>query len=873
MGLITTIVRGSLWRRPGRTLSSIIGVALGIAIVVAIFTVDYNTVHRSQPKAGKSEWKADLEVRPARDLSDPGGTLSDVPGVGESTVVYKATVEASVPEGRTTKSVSLIALDGVAVSKMDLLVIEAGEYLHSDLDSVLIGRALAEQLSLRPGDELNLAKPKRAVRKNCVDGEFVAPRVRAVEQIQTTFKIAGILTFENVGRLGGGSMVVINSGAATDLFGGSFLEPNYWVARDPNVAIERLQAGLESNFSYNFRAGSIVGQKADERAFRSGVRLAGLMALALGLFVIFHTLSMSLVERMREVAVMSALGASRFQVAKIFFAEALTIAGCAGALGFGGGLLLGRTMLNMGISSLGITDKVKGHLQIPWTETLSLTALGVGIALIGSVFPLLRSQSANMVSALRGEDLEVETKSHRGFNFLAAVLILGILPTVFFSLVPLVGEGGEELLSVVIMCIAVLALLLGTPLLVPGIMEVMARKLAGPLSRWSPFSGLLAARSVSRNPTRIAASVVAIALVTAAFVSVRGLTGSLHLETKIWAAEAVDHKVFVRNLGAADWQGLKDFLRTDSGVIGVEPGSSRIESPFRIVGIDPESAKSYGPLAEDPKLLRAFESGPGVIISSRIAVQKGLGVGDTVPIATPSAGIKDFTVLAVSDSYGYFNDPHERAYGVTNIEHLRKLFCLDTGTTDSAAIRLREGDGFPEARGRMLGKTRQALASMGAPPAQVGAVRLETGSSIRAHEIFDILRDFLVFDVIIFLTLLIAGVGVLNGQLLSAMERFKELGVLRALGANRRQIRNSVLIESAVIGIAGSVIGVVLGAGLLYIMIDALRLLSGLELPQVGLQWDYLWAGLGAFTVTILSGLYPIWRMNRMDAVRAVRTG
>ena len=126
---------------------------------------------------------------------------------------------------------------------------------------------------------------------------------------------------------------------------------------------------------------------------------------------------------------------------------------------------------------------------------------------------------------------------------------------------------------------------------------------------------------------------------------------------------------------------------------------------------------------------------------------------------------------------------------------------------------------------------------------------------------------------IILLTLVIAGTGVLNGQLLSAMERFKELGVLRALGASGRQIRDSVLLESVVIGTTGAVLGIALGSGLVYAMVDALKLLSGLDLPQVGFQWDYLLAGLGAFLVTIVAGLYPIWRMNRMDPVRAVRTG
>ena len=869
MAFVGTVVYGSLLRRPGRTLSSVLGVALGIGIVVAIFTIDFNTIKRAR-QGRPDTWSADLEVRPARDLGNPGETLREVPGVGSATAVFKASVEVGRAEGVAPVPVSLIAVEATEVASMGLLVLESGEFLRSNSREVLVGRALAEGLKLEVGDSLDLARPRRAPRRDCVEGEYVVRPVEGPAPVPMTFTVAGILGFENVGRLGGGAVCVTDTGAALELFEDSFLEPNYWVARDPGVDLERLEAGLAGNFSYNLRAGSVVGQKADERAFRNGVRLAGMLALALGLFVIFHTLSMSLIERVREVAVLGALGATRRQIARVFFSEALVIAALAGAGGLGGGLLLARTMLNMGVSSLGLTDMVVGYLDIPWPQVLGLTGLGVGIALIGSIFPLLRVSSEDTVCALRGEDLELETPMHRGFHFLAALLILGILPVVFFALVPLVGEAGRELLSIVLLGITVLALVVGTPLLVPGIMAVVARRIGAPLARLSPFSGLLAARSIARNPTRIAASVAAIALVTAAFVGLRGLTGSLHYETKLWAAEAVDHKVILHGLKGAAWEPLAESLKAQPGVVAVEPGSARIESPFRIVGIDPTEAARFGPLSVDPALTKAFASSQGLILSSRVAVQRGLKVGDGVPIATPSSGVQRFEVLAISDAYGYFDDPHERAYGVVALDHLRRLFCMDTSSTDILAVTLGPGPGFLAARDSVLPQAKVALARYGKVPEGLWA---ETGTAIRQHEVFDILRDFLVFDVIILLTLLIAGVGVLNGQLLSAMERFKELGVLRALGADTRQIRNSVLFESAVIGLTGGVVGMLFGFGLVYILIEALKLLSGLELPQVGFQRDYLIAALGAFLVTLFAGLYPIWKMTHMDPVRAVRTG
>lgn len=874
MGLSFTMVRGSLWRRKARTLASVLGVALGIAIVVAIFTVDFNTILRAHPDRS-SEWTPDLEVQAARDLGDPGGTLSQVEGVGLSAAVYRASLEAfrSDDPRDAALPVSLMAMESEKVAEMGILVVERGEFLGIEPERVLIGRAMSEQLRLEPGDEVWLAPPARQPRSDCVEGEIVTQAAPA-PPMRRAFQVDGVLAFENVGQYGGGAVVVMNSSAALGLFGDRFLEPSFWVARDPSVDVEKLEQSLGQDFSYNLRAGSVVGQRADERAFRNGVRLAGMLALGLGLFVIFHTLSMSLVERMREVAILAALGTSRGQIGWLFFAEALVIALSAGVLGLFGGLLLAREMLDLGISSLGITSMVKGYFDVPWREVLGLTGLGVAIALVGSIFPLLRSRSSDLLRGLRGEELGDERPTNRGFQLLAVVLIMGVMPVVFLTLVPLVGEAGRELLTIVSIGVAVLLLLVGTPLLVPGIMGLVVRKLSQPLGMLSPFSGLLAARSIARNPSRIAASVAAIALVTAAFVGLRGLTGSLHYETKLWAAEAIDHKVFLKGMGATDWKAVMEGLRSDprlaDHVVSGEPGSFRIDSPFRIVGLDIDELAHHGPLAEDETLRQAMANGPGILISSRVAVQRGLKLNDTVAIATPSAGVQQFVVMGISDAYGYFDDPHERAYGVVDLDHFRRYFCLDVDHTDTLAVRLAGGDGFEEARDLVVPVVRELVRAQGLDGDKMTFI---TGSAIREYEINDILRDFLVFDVIILLTLLIAGVGVLNGQLLAAMERFKELGVLRALGANPKQIRNSVLFESCVIGAIGGVIGVGLGFGMVYLMVDALQLLSGLELPYVGFQWDYLLAVVGAFLVTVVAGFYPVWKMNRMDPVRAVRTG
>ena len=137
----------------------------------------------------------------------------------------------------------------------------------------------------------------------------------------------------------------------------------------------------------------------------------------------------------------------------------------------------------------------------------------------------------------------------------------------------------------------------------------------------------------------------------------------------------------------------------------------------------------------------------------------------------------------------------------------------------------------------------------------------------------DLTVDFVLFDIILFLTALLAGLGVLNGQLLAAIERKKELGILVALGTTRGQLSGVVLLESLVIGAFGGFLGALVGLGLTPVLVTALRVLSGLDLPlRTAGPW-VAFALVAALALTLGAALYPVWRSNRMDAVRAVRTG
>ena len=205
---------------------------------------------------------------------------------------------------------------------------------------VLIGTKLAERLEVGLGDPLWISRPRRPGKKVCEDGVLVETEAPEAEPLELEFTISGVLTREQLGRRSAGMVVVMDFDLGERLYAGVHIDRRWWARRDAGVDVERLKSTLARTHSYELNKAAVLGQAADERAFRTGVNMAGLMALLLGLYVIFHTLSMSLTERLREVGTLHALGTTRAQVGRIFLLEAVMLAGSGAAFCRPGGSVL-----------------------------------------------------------------------------------------------------------------------------------------------------------------------------------------------------------------------------------------------------------------------------------------------------------------------------------------------------------------------------------------------------------------------------------------------------------------------------------------------------------------------------------------------------
>ncbi len=862
MGLTATIARRSLGGHPGRTIFSILGVAVGIATVVAVFTLDHATV-LSRTQRLDPGWGADLEVRPSTDVSDPRQELLDLEGVAGVAAFFQNDVRLrKVGDTRDkTARVRMVALEAGSGPALGVYHVDEGEDLGADGRGLLVGRKLAQDLGLGIGSEVLLAPPAKAAKQICIEGLMQELSMAKATPMSEVFRVVGLLASEGIGRKAGGRCIVADYDAGRTLLKNVFIASQFWVRRDEAVEFEALESDLSKSFTFERNASKAVGQLADERAFRNGVRMAGLFALLLGLFVIFHTLSMSLVERVKEVGALHALSASRGQIAKIFFTEALVISGAAGALGLAGGVGFAKLLLYYGITTLGVQVRSVPLIEVPWETVSLLLFLGVGIALLGSVYPILRVRGTDVSAALRGDEPGRRGGMRVSFHLFSVVLLVFVVPLAFFQVVPLVGAD-PTLMTTIAIGLGVLGALVGMPLFAPKPVAFLTALAARPFKKRYPLAGLLAGRNLEQNPGRIGASIAAIALVTAAFCGLKGMTSSLAAEIEVWAECALSKKVLVEGLPDLALDDVQEAFEPYPEVLGVESGDARVFVSFLLLGQRIDQLETHGPLQDDPTLARALREEQTILISERLARQRGLTAGDVVLIETSGHGQQRFSVICVADDYGYFLHPDERAYGIVDEKHLRRYFCVPTATSDVVSVRLdREADTalvetalrerFPGARG----------------------LRLLSGPDITKHMLDDLKKDFVLFDIILALTALLAGLGVLNGQLLSALERKKELGVLRALGMTPGQVAGSVLVESSILGLFGGGLGLLVGVGLTPVLVSSLRVLSGLALPLRSAGAWLVFALIGAVLVSVFAALYPIWRSNRMDAVRAVRTG
>jgi len=598
----------------------------------------------------------------------------------------------------------------------------------------------------------------------------------------------------------------------------------------------------------------------DYEVMRSAIRLGSLAAFLVGALIVFFTFGVVVDRRRREVALLRSLGALPRQVAAIFVREAAIIGLAGGALGFVFAVPIAFLAAAVGITTTGRSHISVRHMVFPWGWMAVFAAVGAATALLGVLRPARDVLRLDVARALRPRFLEEEgargaARRTRGITLIAlpfAALVYALMRPFFRQALP-------SLTFFVFEAALVCASFLATLLLVPELVQRLGGAAVRLLPAGPAAERLLTQRRVERMGHELSWSVSGVMLVFSLLLALHIATLGLKREVVVWADDALHDELFLLPDGP-DGRADRATRLLPPGELAV-PFSGRTPWPNAIVaarGTDLAALAEENHRPDQAALARRL--GPGKILLSKMMSRRfRVKEGDRLELAG-SAGTRALEVVAVTDGLGFLPAfmPYRNAktYGV-----------IDAADADLIAP-------YADSLGAAA-----AVAHVNHPAvqrwwSQLGGLgrdmRMSEAAWYRWVRLRETDKDFVIFDLMLGLTSLLAAIGIANQLVLSVRARRRELALYRVLGMTGDQVRRLVLLEGGFIGLLGGTLAALLGVPLGYAAVGALRTVSAFEVDfELPLRY-VLFTILGSVVISSVAALYPARRAARADAAESV---
>jgi putative ABC transport system permease protein len=676
------------------------------------------------------------------------------------------------------------------------------------------------------------------------------------------FEIVGIARYGDVSSLGGATFAIFDVPTAQTLVDKEGQLDTVQAAAQDGVAPEELVARIrgELDTSVTVRSGTEqASEDSDEVAtFTSIIRyfllaFAGI-ALFVGAFVIFNTLSITVAQRTREFATLRTVGASRRQVLGSVILEALVIGLLASVIGLFAGLGLA-----VGLNELFIAL----NLDLPQTETVFATRtivvsllVGTVITLIAGLSPAFRATRVPPIAAVReGAKLPRSALSRFAPYIAVATVVLAVLALSYAMLAPDLATGDRFIL----LGIGVLALFIGVALLSSRLVVPLARLVGWPARRMGGASGRLAEGNAIRDPGRTASTAAAlmigIALVTFVGVLAQGLrvSNSDAIEEQIQADLVVTSQDGYSEFPAAVGDAAAEIEGTDV-VSNVRQDVAEVDgSGANLTGLDGSSINQVYSFrwteGSDQVLARLGDD--GAVVPDDVADDKDIAVGDSFTVLTTDNERREFVVRGIYDG-----SPFYPLLGTASISQ---------GAFDELYDRPRNRFTLINVPGSP-GEAQKAGVESGLE--SFPDTRVQTRQEWIDKEDAEISQFLLLLYVLLALSVIVSLFGMVNTLALSVFERTRELGMLRAVGMTRRQVRRMVRHESVITALIGAALGLPLGIFLALLVTQALA--------EYDLQFAIPAGALITFVIVsviagIVAAILPARRAARLRVLEALQ--
>lgn len=706
------------------------------------------------------------------------------------------------------------------------------------------------------------------------NGIEVGDRIRlATPSGLERLEVVGRLRFSSGLDFGGEGFASMPLGTARRAFDkpGVFDEVGVVVAGDDEGSVERVQDRLEREFGKGIEVATpqAKGEEIQRQlqAFNVVLYFFAGMALFVGGFLIFNSFNMTVLQRMREIGMQRTLGATRPMIVRSVLLEALLLGLIGAVIGLGVGLLLATGL----ISLMRAIDFPVGDLRLTWIAPVAAVATGLLTAVLGALTPAVRAGRIAPIRAVLGSD---GLRTRPGpLRAVAGVLLIG--PGLAGAF--LLGAADETTTPVIAAGIAgTIAIFFGIALIAPFLIEPLTRVLSWPIRRLAPVEGRIAADSARSNPTRTAATATALMIGLALVVGINSLGASFLTSIEREFDRSLARDLTVQPRGFAPGQGPQQTIAEGLAKRIKKLPDAEVVARERLVAV-PELPRVAGGKEGPQGLLFAFEpeiypdvdgteihaggvsreQAYGRIAKGQVTVGEGyadeddIEVGDTIVLEGPSdtrrakvAGIVE-TILAGGQTVGMSLDTMRQVYGVTADSQLALK-----ATSDEARPRLE--------------KQVEKLVDRDYPNLTV-----LSNDELKGDVEDQLNQSFGFFNALVGVAIFASLFGVINTLSMSVIERTREIGVLRALGSTRWQIRRTIADESLVIALIGAVMGIAIGAGLGWALLKGLSFgIPGVEYtPPVGTM---VGVAVAAVILGLIAAILPARRAAKLDVVDAL---
>ncbi|HEY9756857.1 MAG TPA: FtsX-like permease family protein [Oculatellaceae cyanobacterium] len=872
IGLFYRFILRDLGKDWIRTTLTIAGIALGVCVLLAISLANYTALAKFRETVDIVSGKANLEIRAASAagidenivkqldwLWLPGAKFT--PLIQENVVfpdqaVIKDLSRASkgehhsdgLPQALREKS-DLVQLLGI-----DLLADADFKRFQSDTDSndflsmfspgtVLIGQRLAVKHHLKEGSKFSLLLNDKL----------------------KTFTVNGVLSAEGLGGAFSGNCIIADLSTAQDSLErfGQLTQIEVIV---PPADLDWVQAKLVNELPKTFvvTRPSQRGEEVEKitRSFEYNLTALTLIALMVGMFLIYNTMTISVIRRRPEIGTLRTLGVSRKNILVLFAGETLFF----GVVGTALGIALGIGMADGALRAIAGTfqhfyfrDPIETVSFHPWTILFSFT-LGVIVTFAAGFAPVLEAASVAPAEAVRraSYELKITGLSSKlmliGFALFTVGVLSAMQPPVYDF--PIFGY------------VAAFCFILAFAMLMPTFLQIALPAVSKILQNIVEPEGKIAARSLQGSLARTSVAAASLMVGIAMMISLAIMIGSFRQTVTVWIDETLKADLWLqssaRSLGSQNSripQSAVDIAKSTPGVAAVDPF---VDIPIELHGTptnlgagDFEVIRDFGHLrftsGESCAKVIGRANGHSCVVSETFSIKRGVKQGDSIELPTPNGS------LSLKIQGIYYEYSSDLGYIVIPLPLYRQFF--NDQTISNCAIYLSPSANSYDVRDRLFNK-------LGNSPTLV--VRTTGELKKEAIKIFD--RTFAITYALHTIAVIISVLAVMNALFALTMESKRDFGILRYLGASDGQLRKIVIVQAGILGTTGNICGVVLGFILSFLLIFVINKQSFGWTVQFQIPFEFIFEStLLVLGTALIAALVPAKMATKTLAAGVVR--